>query len=124
MIEGSPGLASRYTPAVPPIPAGKWTARDRTDNIGGCALLRVFPGRGADGGMVLAPVPVRQTRQIVIRTPGPGAIGITVSGRMFFGAIVFRHPAARGRFMAVPEPLGLIYSRCKAAINGQVTLPR
>lgn len=117
-IEGSPGSASPYTPAVLHIPADWNVAMDLTDNIGGCCgLVTVFPGLGVSGGTVRVLVPVGQTRQIVIRPPRLGRHRYHCSG-----ACSSARPAARGSFIAVPEPLGLIYLRCEAAINGQDTL--
>ena len=90
IIEGSPGSASPYTPAVLYIPARKDIALDLTDNIGGCGLVTIFPGLGVDGRTVRALVPVGQTRRIVLRAPKPGRYRYHCSENMFFGEIVAR----------------------------------
>ncbi len=90
IVEGSPGSASPYTPAVLHIPTDRNVAIDLTDNIGGCGLVTVFPGLGTHGGAVRALVPVGQTRRIVIRAPKPGQYRYHCSENMFFGEIIAR----------------------------------
>lgn len=90
LVEGAKGSADPYTPRVLMIPAGKKVALEITDNIGGCALVTVFPGLGVNGGTVCARVPVGQTRRIVVRAPKPGHYRYHCSENMFFGEVVAR----------------------------------
>jgi plastocyanin domain-containing protein len=87
LIEGAKGSPYPYTPKVLTIPAGRKVALDVTDNIGGCALVTVFPDLGANGGAVRASVPVGQTRRIVILAAKPGRYPYHCSENMFFGEI-------------------------------------
>ena len=52
LVEGAKGSPDPYTPRVLDIPAGRQVALEITDNIGGCALVTVFPRLGADGSAV------------------------------------------------------------------------
>lgn len=88
LVEGARGSPDPYTPRVLDIPAGEKVALDITDNIGGCALVTVFPGLGVDGGTVRARVPVGQTRRVVIRAATPGRYRYHCSQNMFFGEIL------------------------------------
>ncbi|TAM50816.1 MAG: hypothetical protein EPN57_19940 [Paraburkholderia sp.] len=90
IVEGQPGSADPYSPAVLDIPAGKPVALEITDNIGGCQLITVFPGLGTDGATILTRVPVGQRRRIVIRAPKPGRYRYHCSENMYFGEIVAR----------------------------------
>lgn len=90
LVEGAKGSPDPYTPRVLDVPAGKKVALEITDNIGGCALVTVFPGLGADGSAVRASVPVGQTRRIVIFASKPGHYRYHCSENMFFGEIVAR----------------------------------
>lgn len=90
LVVGAKGSPDPYTPRVLEIPAGKKIALDVTDNIGGCALVTVFPNLGPDGGTVRASVPVGQTRRVVLVAARPGRYPYHCSENMFFGEIVAR----------------------------------
>lgn len=88
LVVGAKGSPDPYTPRVLNIPAGKKVAVDVTDNIGGCALVTVFPNLRPDGGTVRASVPVGQTRRVVLLAAKPGRYRYHCSENMFFGEIV------------------------------------
>ena len=90
LVEGAKGSPDPYTPRVLDIPAGRQVALEITDNIGGCALVTVFPGLGPNGGTVRARVPVGETRRVVIRAAKPGRYRYHCSESMYFGEIVAR----------------------------------
>ena len=90
LVVGAKGSPDPYTPRVLTIPVGRQVALEITDNIGGCALVTVFPGLGADGGTVRARVPVGQTQRIVILAAKPGHYHYHCSANMFSGEIVAR----------------------------------
>lgn len=90
LVEGAKGSPDPYTPRELDIPAGRQVALEITDNIGGCALVTVFPGLGVDGSTVRAQVPVGQTRRVVILAAKPGRYRYHCSENMFFGEIVAR----------------------------------
>lgn len=90
LIEGAKGSPDPYTPRVLHIPAGQRVALEITDNIGGCAMVTLFPGLGTDGKTVRARVPVGQTRRIIIRAAKPGRYRYHCAGHMYFGEIVAR----------------------------------
>jgi Cupredoxin-like domain len=88
LVVGAKGSPDPYTPRVLNIPAGKKIAVDVTDNIGGCALVTIFPDLGPDGATVRASVPVGQTRRVVLLAAKPGRYRYHCSENMFFGEIV------------------------------------
>lgn len=90
LVVGAKGSPDPYTPRVLNIPAGKKVALDVTDNIGGCALVTIFPSLGPDGATVRASVPVGQTRRVVLLAAKPGHYRYHCSENMFFGEIVAR----------------------------------
>ena len=90
LVEGAKGSPDPYTPRVLNVPVGKKVALDITDNIGGCALVTVFPGLAPDGGDVRARVPVGQTKRVVILAAKPGKYRYHCSENMYFGEIVAR----------------------------------
>ncbi len=90
IVEGAKGSPDPYTPRVLEIPAGREVALDITDNIGGCALVTVFPGLGLNGRTVRARVPVGQTRRVLIRAAKAGRYRYHCGGDMYFGEIVAR----------------------------------
>lgn len=88
LVVGAKGSPDPYTPRVLNIPAGKKIAIDVTDNIGGCALVTIFPDLGPDGATIRASVPVGQTRRVVLLAAKPGRYRYHCSENMFFGEIV------------------------------------
>lgn len=90
LVVGAKGSPDPYTPRVLDIPAGQKIALDVTDNIGGCALVTIFPNLGPDGATVRASVPVGQTRRVVLLAAKPGRYRYHCSENMFFGEIVAR----------------------------------
>ena len=90
LVIGAKGSPDPYTPRVLNIPAGKKVTFDVTDNIGGCALVTIFPDLGPDGATVRASVPVGQTRRVVLLAAKPGRYRYHCSENMFFGDIVAR----------------------------------
>lgn len=90
LVVGAKGSPDPYTPRVLDIPAGKKDALDVTDNIGGCALVTIFPDLGPNGATVRASVPVGQTRRVVLLAAKPGRYRYHCSENMFFGEIVAR----------------------------------
>jgi hypothetical protein len=90
LVEGARGSPDPYTPRVLDIPAGREVALDVTDNIGGCALVTVFPGLAVHGGALRVRVPVGETRRVVLRAPKPGRYVYHCAGNMYFGEIIAR----------------------------------
>lgn len=90
LVIGVKGSPDPYTSRVLNIPAGEKIALDVTDNIGGCALVTIFPNLGPEGATVRASVPVGQTRRVVLLAAKPGRYRYHCSENMFFGEIVAR----------------------------------
>lgn len=90
LVVGAKGSPDPYTPRVLNIPADRKVALDVTDNIGGCALVTIFPNLGPDGATVRASVPVGQMRRVVLLAAKPGRYRYHCSENMFFGEIVAR----------------------------------
>lgn len=88
IVIGKPGSPYPYSPATLHIPAGRVVAIDLTDNLGGCALVTVFPRLGAKGGEVRAMVPVGTTRRVYLKAATPGRYPFHCSENMYKGTLV------------------------------------